>query len=92
MATGLLIICTGRATKKLAQFQDLDKEYTGTLRLGAATPQADVEVLFVLHTFLTELGFDDRFRRMWRYYLAYCEAGFNPGRISVQQWAFERGT
>jgi len=41
---------------------------------------------------IADLGFDDRFRRMWRYYLAYCEAGFNTGRISVQQWAFERGT
>jgi cyclopropane-fatty-acyl-phospholipid synthase len=41
---------------------------------------------------IAELGFDERFRRMWRYYLAYCEAGFNTGRISVQQWAFERGT
>lgn len=41
---------------------------------------------------IARLGFDDRFRRMWRYYLAYCEAGFNTGRISVQQWAFERGT
>ena len=38
---------------------------------------------------IADLGFDDRFRRMWRYYLAYCEAGFNTGRISVQQWAFE---
>lgn len=41
---------------------------------------------------IASLGFDERFRRMWRYYLAYCEAGFNTGRISVQQWAFERGT
>jgi cyclopropane-fatty-acyl-phospholipid synthase len=41
---------------------------------------------------ISSLGFDERFRRMWRYYLAYCEAGFNTGRISVQQWAFERGT
>jgi cyclopropane-fatty-acyl-phospholipid synthase len=41
---------------------------------------------------IARLGFDGRFRRMWRYYLAYCEAGFNTGRISVQQWAFERGT
>lgn len=41
---------------------------------------------------IAALGFDERFRRMWRYYLAYCEAGFNTGRISVQQWAFERGT
>ncbi len=37
---------------------------------------------------IAALGFDERFRRMWRYYLAYCEAGFNTGRISVQQWAF----
>ena len=38
---------------------------------------------------ISPLGFDERFRRMWRYYLAYCEAGFNTGRISVQQWAFQ---
>ena len=38
---------------------------------------------------IADLGFDERFRRMWRYYLAYCEAGFKTGRISVQQWAFE---
>ena len=31
------------------------------------------------------LGFDERFRRMWRYYLAYCEAGFATGRIDVLQ-------
>ena len=31
------------------------------------------------------LGFDERFRRMWRYYLAYCEAGFSTGRIDVLQ-------
>ena len=37
-------------------------------------------------------GFDMRFKRLWQFYLAYCEAGFNTGRISVQQWAFERGT
>jgi cyclopropane-fatty-acyl-phospholipid synthase len=29
------------------------------------------------------LGFDDRFRRMWLYYLTYCEAGFNQGTIDV---------
>ena len=31
------------------------------------------------------LGFDDSFRRLWRYYLAYCEAGFRIGRIDVRQ-------
>ncbi len=43
MATGLLIICTGKFTKKLANFQGLDKEYLGTLRLGATTPSYDAE-------------------------------------------------
>lgn len=43
MATGLLIICTGKFTKKLAEFQNLPKEYTGRLRLGASTPSYDAE-------------------------------------------------
>ena len=34
---------------------------------------------------LTEMGFDERFRRMWEYYLAYCEAGFLAGNIDVRQ-------
>ena len=37
------------------------------------------------------LGFDDRFRRLWDYYLAYCEAGFAEGTIDVALIAFERG-
>jgi cyclopropane-fatty-acyl-phospholipid synthase len=37
---------------------------------------------------LTQLGLDDRFRRTWRYYLAYCEAGFRTGRIDVHQFEF----
>ncbi len=36
---------------------------------------------------INELGFDERFRRMWTYYLAYCEAGFSTGRIDVKQVA-----
>ena len=43
MATGLLIICTGKATKSITQFQDLPKTYTGTLKLGATTPSYDAE-------------------------------------------------
>jgi cyclopropane-fatty-acyl-phospholipid synthase len=39
---------------------------------------------------ITAQGFDDRFRRMWRYYLAYCEAGFWLGRIDVRQFAIQR--
>ncbi|MNS57807.1 Cyclopropane-fatty-acyl-phospholipid synthase [compost metagenome] len=35
-------------------------------------------------------GFDDRFRRLWRFYLAYCEAGFRSGRTNVIQMALQR--
>ncbi len=37
-----------------------------------------------------EPGFDERFRRMWELYLTYCQAGFETGRIDVQQWVFRR--
>lgn len=36
---------------------------------------------------IRELGFDERFRRIWLYYLAYCEAGFRTGTINVVQTA-----
>jgi cyclopropane-fatty-acyl-phospholipid synthase len=35
---------------------------------------------------ISNLGFDDRFRRLWTYYLAYCEAGFRTGAIDVAQY------
>ena len=41
---------------------------------------------------LTNLGFDERFRRMWEYYFAYCEAGFRAGTIDVRQMAFAKGS
>jgi cyclopropane-fatty-acyl-phospholipid synthase len=39
---------------------------------------------------IQELGFDERFRRMWLYYLAYCEAGFRHGAIDVAQYRLSR--
>ncbi|MEX1263500.1 MAG: cyclopropane-fatty-acyl-phospholipid synthase family protein [Actinomycetota bacterium] len=39
---------------------------------------------------IREMGFDDRFRRMWRYYLAYCGAGFASGRTDVRQIVLDR--
>lgn len=39
---------------------------------------------------LTGLGFDERFRRMWEYYLSYCEAGFRAGTIDVRQMVFAK--
>ena len=43
LATGLLILCTGKFTKRIEEFQGLEKEYTGTFRLGATTPSFDLE-------------------------------------------------
>lgn len=43
LATGLLIICTGKLTKKIDTFQAQEKEYTGTFTLGASTPSYDLE-------------------------------------------------
>ena len=39
---------------------------------------------------IAKIGFDERFRRMWRYYLAYCEAGFRSGHIDVIQLALQK--
>lgn len=43
LATGLLIVCTGKATKKIDSLMGLEKEYTGTITLGATTPSFDSE-------------------------------------------------
>lgn len=43
LATGLLILCTGKFTKKIDQFQAQTKEYTGTFTFGATTPSYDLE-------------------------------------------------
>jgi tRNA pseudouridine55 synthase len=43
LADGLLILCTGKWTKKIEEFQNQEKEYTGTFVLGATTPSYDLE-------------------------------------------------
>ncbi|SHI41248.1 tRNA pseudouridine(55) synthase TruB [Flavobacterium terrae] len=43
LATGLLIVCTGKFTKKITEIQAQTKEYTGTIHLGATTPSYDLE-------------------------------------------------
>jgi tRNA pseudouridine55 synthase len=44
LATGLLIVCTGKFTKRVDEYQAQEKEYTGTIRLGATTPTLDAEM------------------------------------------------
>ena len=43
LATGLLLVCTGKMTKKISEIQALVKEYTGTFTMGATTPSYDLE-------------------------------------------------
>jgi tRNA pseudouridine55 synthase len=43
LATGLLIVCTGKYTKKINEYMSREKEYTGTFTLGAKTPTYDLE-------------------------------------------------
>ncbi len=43
LASGLLVICTGKFTKRIQEFQGQIKEYTGTITLGATTPSYDLE-------------------------------------------------
>ena len=43
LASGLLLVCTGRATKQIAELQGQPKEYTGEITLGASTPSYDLE-------------------------------------------------
>jgi cyclopropane-fatty-acyl-phospholipid synthase len=60
----------------LHQVDDLGADYARTLRLwrdNFAARQPEIR----------ELGFDERFLRKWRYYLAYCEAAFAMRNISV---------
>lgn len=45
LATGLLIICAGKMTKRIDEYQGMEKEYTGTLTLGQTTPSFDLETL-----------------------------------------------
>jgi len=40
---------------------------------------------------IAPMGFDERFQRLWRYYMHYCEAGFKAGNIDVRQVVYEHG-
>ncbi|RPI43113.1 MAG: tRNA pseudouridine(55) synthase TruB [Bacteroidetes bacterium] len=45
LATGLVIICTGGATKKISRFQEMEKTYEAEIQLGATTPSFDLETM-----------------------------------------------
>ncbi|HYD26664.1 cyclopropane-fatty-acyl-phospholipid synthase family protein [Brevundimonas sp.] len=64
--------------------QRFGQDYAETLRLWDERFQAAWDDIS------RRCGFDERFRRLWRFYLAYCEAGFRIGRTNVVQLALSR--
>jgi len=71
--------CVARRTDlRAVHVEDLTPHYVETLRAWRANVEASVRRL-------AELGYDERFRRLWRLYLAYCEAGFAERRIGLLQ-------
>ena len=71
-----------RAGLKIGELYSFGRDYARTLDawLSRFDTVADQ---------VAKLGFDERFRRMWRYYLAYCSAGFSTGRTDVLQAHFK---
>jgi tRNA pseudouridine55 synthase len=58
LATGLLIICTGKYTKKINEYMAAEKEYTGSFTLGATTPTYDLESVPVPRADCSQLSND----------------------------------
>ena len=63
--------------------EDFGADYAETLRRWAHRFEQQLPAV-------QALGFDEAFIRLWRFYLAYCEAGFDEGRIDVVQLQLER--
>jgi cyclopropane-fatty-acyl-phospholipid synthase len=79
---GVLRADAASAGLRLVARQGYGSSYARTLsewrrRFDAAWPR------------IADLGFDERFRRMWQYYLSYCEGGFRSGRTDVSQIILE---
>ena len=68
---------------RLAARRDFGPDYAKTLRAWRHRFEENWPQI-------AALGFDDVFRRTWRFYLAYCEAGFASGYLGVSQLAFVR--
>ena len=75
---------TGAARLVWGEERRFGGDYARTLRLWADRFEA-------AWSKVQPLGFDDRFHRLWRYYLGYCEAGFLTGRTDLIQLTLEKG-
>ena len=76
-------ILASKTRLRVVHEEDLASSYARTLRLWRARFLAAWDQI-------APLGFDERFRRTWEYYLAVCEAGFRAGRVSNLQLVLAR--
>lgn len=72
LATGLLVICTGKMTKQINTFQGQEKEYTGTFVLGSTTPSYDLETE-IDNTFSTEHISEDLIHKTTKQFIGEIE-------------------
>ena len=59
LATGLLIICTGKLTKTIDEYQGMDKTYVGSMKMGCSTPSYDGETETDAHFDISHLTYED---------------------------------
>lgn len=59
LATGLLIICTGKKTKQIDSYQGLEKQYEGQILLGKTTPSCDLETEFENEKDISHINLED---------------------------------
>ena len=59
LASGLLIVCTGKYTKKIQEYQNFDKEYTGSFIIGKTTPSHDLETEFISDNSIKNISEDE---------------------------------
>jgi cyclopropane-fatty-acyl-phospholipid synthase len=77
-------LCTEHTSLRVVDRLHMADSYADTLRIWRERFNADPQRV-------NELGFDATFRKMWTFYLAYCEAGFRAGYLNVAQLTLERG-
>ena len=83
--TALTNIATNETDLRMTALEDITEHYAATLRKWREKFYLNVEQI-------TQLGYDNRFLRMWEYYLCYCEGGFEEKSIGCVQAEFTKPT
>lgn len=81
--TALTTTATKLTSLRMTALEDITEHYAMTLREWREKFYANVDAI-------TELGYDNRFLRMWEYYLCYCEGGFEERSIGCVQAEFTK--